>query len=371
MKPSVFQFNARGRKVWGVDFLDALGKKRRKQFASGEKARAFARDLWGAKVGEAVVPLTVGERRAWERIREAAKAGGWEMGAAVERCVVALGERRGKAGLLLADAVARFLDAVEARNLRAKSVEQYRGVLGMMCRELGGVTLAEVSPGALAAWVRGRYESEASRLTVRTRLRAWAAWCAGEGREWLPHGFARGITWERVRVDARPIEFLTGAEVGAVLAAAPESIRFGLVLVAFAGVRPREAERLTWAEVNWETKSILVPGAAAKTRATRRLHDLPENVWAWLATAGRREGPIVTTNHRNAAKALLRAREAAGLTRWPHDCLRHSFGTHGWHRGAEWCAATMGHVRGFDMLAKHYRGCVSAAEARAYFEVRP
>lgn len=373
MKPSVFQFTLRGKKVWGVNFWTAEGVKRRRKFATGEEARGFARSLWTAGVAEAVTPMTAQERKAWGKLRDAMTAGGWAQGEAVEACVALLMSRRGRSRMRLVDTVKAFLDAVEGRNLREKSLIQYRSVLGMMVRDLGDVGLAEVSPGALAEWIRGKYSSEASRATVRTRLRAWAAWCAGTGRGWLPHDFAKGIAWERVRVDAKAIEFLTGAEVGALLAAAPATIRSGLALVAFAGVRPMEAARLTWENVSWATRSILIPGAVAKTRATRRLLDLPENIWDWLALVpeAERVGRVVTINERNAGKALLKARAEAGLTRWPHDGLRHSFGTHGWHRGAEWVAATMGHVRGFDMLAKHYRGCVTGEDARAYFEVRP
>lgn len=373
MKPSVFQFNLRGKSVWGVEFKDALGKKRRRQFPSGDKARAFARGLWSEKVGEAAVPLTPLERKGWERIRDAAARGGWAHADAVAACVALLEARRIRQGLTLGGTVAAFLDAVGARNLRPKTLEQYRLVLQLMVREMGDKPLDTFTAKGFAAWITARYSSEVSRATIRTRLRAWARWCSEPGRAWLPEAFARGIAWDRVRTDAKPIEFLTGPQVAALLAVADPRIRVGLVLVAFAGVRPMEAARLTWESISWDTRSILIPGAVAKTRATRRLHDLPDNVWAWLATVPEksRKGHLVTINLRNYGKQLLKARAEAGITHWPHDCLRHSFGTHGWHRGAEWVAATMGHVRGFDMLATHYRGCVSAEAARAYFLISP
>lgn len=68
------------------------------------------------------------------------------------------------------------------------------------------------------------------------------------------------------------------------------------------------------------------------------------------------------------------AAKRAGVLRIPDDGLRHSFGTHGFHRsadgkerGVEWCISNLGHVGGYRTFDKSYNGRVGAAEAEAYF----
>ena len=81
-----------------------------------------------------------------------------------------------------------------------------------------------------------------------------------------------------------------------------------------------------------------------------------------------RVGPSVTTyQHR-----LQLTRAKAGLTEWPSDVLRHTFGSmHYEHfKDAGDTAKQMGHA-GTDMLFKHYRARVKPAEAAAFWNIRP
>jgi integrase len=139
----------------------------------------------------------------------------------------------------------------------------------------------------------------------------------------------------------------------------------------FAGVRPAEVQRLEWSAVDLGSRTISIEGAVAKTRSFRRLHDLPENLWAWLDAAPKKEGAVVPANARNAAQALRDARERAKITEWPHDAMRHSFASYGFHRGLEWVVDTMGHVAGFRTFVRHYKGAASKADADSYFAIAP
>lgn len=358
---------------WTCRFSDAAGARRQRLFRTEAEAKRFARGLASELAIEAVLPMGAGEREQWRRLVRAGEAVGLSPGEMVGVAEKAVRAWVAPKKRTLAEAVEAFLDDTEGRNLRPKTSAQYRQVLGRLAREHVGLRLDEVTGEGLAAWVCRLYSAEASRATTRTRLVAWARWCAAPPRGWVALSLAEGIRWQKARQDERRIEFLTGQQVAALLAAATPEIRPGLVLMAFAGVRPYEAARLTWEEVNWSARSILIPGAVAKTRVSRRLHQLPDNLWAWLALtpAEERTGPLISLAVCAAREHLLAARKVAGIARWPQDGLRHSFGTHGWWRGAEWVVATMGHVSGFTVLARHYRGCVGPEEARAYFEISP
>lgn len=56
----------------------------------------------------------------------------------------------------------------------------------------------------------------------------------------------------------------------------------------------------------------------------------------------------------------------------PHDVLRHSFASYGYHYlGAEKTVEILGHVGGFGVFAKHYKGLATPAQAKRYFEIAP
>jgi integrase len=367
---SLFYVSAKDR--WSVRFRDAEGVSRQRFFRSEGEARRFEKSLARDLAVEVALPMSVPERELWRRFVRVAESKGLALGTAVDLAEAALRAWSPPAPRTVAEAVRAFLDDVGGRNLRPKSAEQYRHVLTRVTRELDGLRLDQVSAERLVSWLCRTYAAESSRSTTGARIVSWLRWCAAPPRSWVPSSLAEGIRWPRQRADEKRIEFLTAAQVARLLQAADARLRPGLVLMAFAGVRPYEVSRLTWDEVNWSTRSILIPGSVAKTRVARRLHQLPDNLWAWLALTPKdaRSGPLMPPPM-TARRLLRQAKADAGLSRWPQDCLRHSFGTHGWWRGAEWVVATMGHVSGFAVLSRHYRGCVSPDEARAYFELMP
>lgn len=70
-------------------------------------------------------------------------------------------------------------------------------------------------------------------------------------------------------------------------------------------------------------------------------------------------------------KRLKKARGLAGITNWPRNAMRHSFASHGYHLGLEWCVKTLRHTDGFRIFRKHYRGIVEKKAATAYFQILP
>ncbi len=65
-------------------------------------------------------------------------------------------------------------------------------------------------------------------------------------------------------------------------------------------------------------------------------------------------------------------RTAANLDTWPHDCLRHSYGSYhlALHDDVNATRASMGHSTR-ETLFKHYRQAVTKSTAKAYFAIRP
>jgi integrase len=123
---------------------------------------------------------------------------------------------------------------------------------------------------------------------------------------------------------------------------------------AFAGLRSAELERLEWKDIRFERGLIEVSAAKAKTRA-RRFVTIQPALRAWIASymKERHQGKVCPLGLR---KRLLKDRTASGLSDWPSNGLRHSFGSYHleYFKNAALTALEMGH-RDQDLLFRHYR----------------
>ena len=71
-------------------------------------------------------------------------------------------------------------------------------------------------------------------------------------------------------------------------------------------------------------------------------------------------------------RKFLRALQTAGITPWPPNALRHSFGSYhlAHHRDAARTALELGHSESATLF-RHYRELVRPAEARAFWHIMP
>ena len=252
------------------------------------------------------------------------------------------------------------------------------------------------------SFVRGR-ESQLSHTVTRGDVRAWVS---GNGWKWktqkgylgdlralfnwgisecgLPMNPATAGDGERIELAAKvetEIELLTVKQVRRLLivaSARPQADRprredfrellWYLVLGVFCGVRPAELRRMAADAVCLEDGHAIVRGKTAKTRL-RRVVDLAENAREWL----RLVGVPRTICPANFVRRWGRLRAAAGLGKWPHDAMRHTFASmhYAHHQNESLLKAQMGHSDDEDVLFQHYRGLVSRRAAAAFWELRP
>ncbi len=176
------------------------------------------------------------------------------------------------------------------------------------------------------------------------------------------------------RLQETEIHPLTGAELRKLLRTAqmPEhrACMAALGLMLWAGVRPAEVERLRWEDIDEEENVISLRPRHSKTGGARHI-TLHPVLAAWLAEAGgEQQGSICPKCW---ALRWKRLREAAGLTPWRQDVLRHTFASYHikqWHDCAR-LQLEMGH-RSAELLRTRYlsmRG-VTAAEAARFWRVR-
>jgi integrase len=360
------RLNRRG-EAWRVSWYDAEGIRRHKQFPDKAGAWDFYQERTAEHVGDEDLLLSTEERLQLVRLRRHAAATGEPLADLVSRAIE--GSRNAVRHKTLEDAWQWYeTDMFKRRNrpaYRRSAAEEIRPFVRAHRR---------LSPGAITArdvlaYLVGTIATDSRRATARNRI---CTFLRAVGADIKP----ADIRWAVVKTDERHVAFWHVPEVTAFLAAAPEVYAIPFALCFFAGIRPAgELPRLRWDDLDFPGRTLRIRGEVDKTRRAYRLYNLPDNFWAWAALGHQRLAPkgpkVLQRTYRNSRAAAAKVIADQGLPPWPHDCTRHTFGTHAYHRGLEWAVATMRHVSGFKVFAERYKGEVSALDGRAYFGIYP
>ena len=144
----------------------------------------------------------------------------------------------------------------------------------------------------------------------------------------------------------------------------------------FAGLRPEsEIWRLDWSKIDFVRKQIDIEPLATKNtgdNASVRWVDMPDNLIEWLLPHRKMKGPIWSMSRYAFYCRVKQACLAAGITTWPHDCLRHAYCSYhyGLFNDAGLTMAQAGHTNPRTFF-RHYRARVQADDARRFFQIRP
>ena len=232
----------------------------------------------------------------------------------------------------------------------------------------GKASMADVTTADIDAWVNGLALGPQSMRNYCTVLSSLFSYAVKMGRS--PRNPVVNV--ERPDVVRDEPGILTPDELSNLLAHLPDDTVPYVVLSAFAGLRPMETRRLQWEDINFKTGLITVRGATAKTKR-RRTVPMKENLRAWLEPLAKETGRVVALADLTVREKRIKpARKLAKLTRWPHDCLRHSAASYLLQiegddaRVALW----LGHTQ--VVLHEHYKGLLNdPADAAAWFAIVP
>lgn len=302
----------------------------------------------------------------------------------------------------------KHLADIRARNRREKTIETRRQFLNRFATDYGTRAASAITTEDVEQWLTARVP-EKTFNTMR--------FCLGAA-----YGFA---VRQRI-VDSNPVaailpkhfdraepHFWPVEIVANVLRAAAEfqpRLLPYFAICALAGVRPNEAARLDWANINLDESLIRIPAAVSKTKRAR-LVPIEKNLVAWLLpyrkSTGSLSPPDVTIRRwreRLAGAAVLGldevrrrlnaqrgmkgsaikagrlswdyvvedARKAVKPSAlWPADVLRHSYATY-------WMAVHAHEGRLAEILGNspriiqvHYKGLATQKEGQKYFAIRP
>jgi integrase len=233
-----------------------------------------------------------------------------------------------------------------APKLRPGTLESYRGSMhNHVLPALGHVTLAELTPGRIRAFIDAELAKGVSPKTVRNSVGVIRSTLAGLVSHRIllsnPASIARGS----LPLPARKPRVLTRTQLREFLQASAGDRFEDLVLfLALTGVRLREALALRWCEVDLEARTAIIRGALRlhrKHMPTIRLGfrtiDLLAPLVAALARrrADSRDADLVfegdergdRVNARHVHHTFKRAAERAGLPIVNPHVLRHTWAT--------------------------------------------
>ncbi|MEI6196091.1 MAG: hypothetical protein WCS42_17360, partial [Verrucomicrobiota bacterium] len=233
-------------------------------------------------------------------------------------------------------------------------------VKGRECQPINQFTLPEIEKFI-------ETKNLAYRSTIRARLSTLFQFALRRGYR-LDNPCAR---LENITLAARTPEILTLKEIRQCLTwfkTHPRPMAW-FVLSAFAGLRPEEAAKTTWAMINFKEGWIRVEAQTSKIRQ-RRVVYAPPMAMAWLQAAKKRKAilplpPLILKRARKDLRAVL------GWKAWKHDCTRHTAASN-WlaHCGSTATVATaLGHSE--SVMRKHYMALVTKADAEKFWQLAP
>jgi integrase len=226
--------------------------------------------------------------------------------------------------------------------------------------DIGNISAADIN-----AYLRDLDASPASRNIYRRKIVTLFNHARRVG--YLPDKTTAATRSAKAKEHRREIEIFSSQEMSRLLEHASDNLRPFVVLCGFCGLRPAEAMRLDWKEVDFDRGTILVSAGKSKTQS-RRFAPLPENAAAWLRPQAKASGKVVNVVMIINALRRLGVRAKVKMKR---NALRHSFCSYrlALTQNANQTALEAGHSA--DILFKHYRQLCTETEAKRWFSLAP
>lgn len=208
--------------------------------------------------------------------------------------------------------------------LRNRTSIEYKSYYNYITRTLGSLKPCDVTKKHIQGLLMEIAGEQFTKKKYLQYLKNFFNWCIENG--YIPTNPTKGIKIKITRMD---ISIYAPDEVEKVLRLCEEkcpSLLGYYCLCVFGGLRPSEAERVEWKDLNFEGKEVFV-AHKSKTGYRRFVLKDTDTLWVWLnhiKTVMPNEPLNPAKNHIGLQREV---RKAVGL-KWAQDVLRHSFGTY-------------------------------------------
>lgn len=359
-----------GRVAWQVDCGERDGKRDRRDFPTKGEAEAYAQQRRIEQENEGIqAPILALEiKLEAARCVEKLSSYGASLTEAVDHYIgyVLVHRTAPTISKMIEDLLTQKQNVAKLRESWVRTLKYFWGKFADRFgdRQLHTLTLDELKSICLEPCIAPRTSLNRRRMISQLYNHA-----LHEPHRWVNVNLAKQIVlpdWH----GAEP-GVLTVDEFRRLLECAHEFGLLGYVAIGgFAGVRSCEMCRMDWRDVHRPDREIVIGAHIAKTWS-RRVVAYGDALDAWLERCAFNAGPIVDVKsfHKN----FTALKRAAGIAKWPHNALRHSFASYdlSMHGDAVRTAHLMGHQGGTVMLHSHYKALVSKAEAQKYWALRP
>jgi integrase len=270
-----------------------------------------------------------------------------------------------------AELVEELLKIKEADGASARYLSDLRSRLTQFSDAFDGKPVAEITSLQIDEWLRSLSDKDTGKRlspVTRNNFRRVLIVAFNFAKE---RGYCVANPVEktaRAKVIETVIGILTVDQTARLLENAALELLPYVAIGAFAGLRRAELERLDWREVDLQSGLIEVTASKAKS-ARRRFVRIQPNLAKWLQPHTRLSGNVAPSGYR---ELLDTAREAAGITQWPQNALRHSFASYhlAKFKDAPALALELGHTS-THLVFNHYRELVRPKQAERYWKIAP
>ena len=288
-----------------------------------------------------------------------------------------------------AEVAEEFLVSRRAMGCKPKTMAQYESYVKVIKEEWADEFIHQIKQPDLEDWLAESEWGPRTRknyIVTMTTVLNFAI-----SRDYCVNNPAAKIP--RPLLDDKAPGILTPTEAKALLAASikrtPE-LTDALAIGLFAGLRRSELCALDWSEIKLASRFIEVKAGKAKTRR-RRLVKISNNLVAWLKRNPQKSGPVVyklNSGRRESLNFDVFGERLKGLARgraktatdegipaikepWPHNAIRHSFGSYFYAnaKNEHETAAEMGNSP--QMVFAHYRELVEPADVESFWGIVP
>ncbi len=263
-----------------------------------------------------------------------------------------------------------FIKSRKAMNCRERTLTQYESYLRVIGAEFGEVDLKTIARQDIEDWLEDSEWSARTRKNYLVTFSTLLGFALAKG--YRSDNPAAAI--ERPLLDEKPVGILTSEQARRLLEVATAYERDlvpALAIALFAGLRRSEYFVLDWSEIDFKQRTIEIKALKAKTRQ-RRLVAISDNLAAWLETYQKINGSVCADSSMDAFSERLRGLvEKAGIVPWPHNAMRHSFGSYflAKTKNENLTATEMGNSPG--IVIRHYRAVVKHEQVDKYWAIVP
>jgi integrase len=273
-----------------------------------------------------------------------------------------------RAAPVITEIIEKLLADAAANHRRERTIKDLRHRLTMFAKTYGGSRIAEITREELKDWLQDPTLGARSRINYAVKLSQLWNYAIANG--WAENNLVASIP--RPDAEDSDPEIFTVEQAAGLLEHAEEYDLLGyIVLGVFAGLRSAEINRLDWKDVKLAERNIIIGTAVAKKRS-RRVVEINDTLAAWLPLCAKTKGPVVPLDsNRTLYARLAKLATAAGLEKWPDNGLRHSCASYSLALTGDAVKVAYQLGNSADMIHRHYKALVTAADAKRFFELRP